>query len=134
MASVHFILYVREQSTSTSFYRRVLGREPSLDVPGMTEFAFGEMVLGLMPVAGIRRLLGDGLFEGAANSSTPRAELYLVVDDPQLHHRLAIEAGARELSALAPRDWGHSVAYSLDLDGYVLAFAKPDAENSRPQL
>lgn len=34
----HFILYVEDQGRSTEFYTRVLGREPSLNVPGMTEF------------------------------------------------------------------------------------------------
>ena len=38
----------------------------------------------------------------------------------------AIEFGAREVSPLALRDWGHSVAYSLDPDGHVLAFASQD--------
>ena len=25
-----------------------------------------------------------------------------------------------------PRDWGHTAAYALDLDGHVLAFARAD--------
>ncbi len=32
--------------------------------------------------------------------------------------------GARELSGLEKRSWGDLAAYSLDPDGYVLAFAK----------
>jgi hypothetical protein len=35
-----------------------------------------------------------------------------------------LTAGAKELSAMAARDWGHAAAYSLDPDGHVLAFAK----------
>jgi hypothetical protein len=36
----------------------------------------------------------------------------------------AVAAGAREISGLEPRDWGHDVAYALDADGHVLAFAR----------
>ena len=120
----HFILYVRDQAASARFYRAVLGVAPRLDVPGMTELELGGAVLGLMPEAGIRRLLGDALPDPASANGVPRAELYLVVDAPASFHRRAIEAGAREISALAPRDWGHEAAYSLDPDGHVLAFAR----------
>ncbi len=123
MARVHFILYVQDQEASVRFYRAVLERAPSLDVPGMTESALGDAVLGLMPEAGIRRLLGDALPDPALAHRVPRAEVYLVVDDPAQHRR-ALAAGARELSPLIPHDWGHEAAYALDLDGHVLAFAR----------
>jgi len=120
----HLILYVSDQPASTRFYERVLGFKPRLDVPGMTEFAVGGAVLGLMPAAGIKRLLGERLPDPARGAGVPRAELYLLVDDPAAHHARALAAGAKELSALAPRDWGHEAAYSLDADGHVLAFAR----------
>lgn len=124
----HFILYVADQKRSARFYAAALSLKPRLDVPGMTEFELGGgAVLGLMPAAGIKRLLGDKLPDPAASAGTPRAELYLLVDDPEAGHRRALDAGARELSALAPRDWGHDAAYSLDPDGHVLAFAGPTA-------
>lgn len=120
----HFILFVADQARSTSFYARVLGRPPDLDVPGMTEFPLpGGAVLGLMPEAGIRRLLGDGFPDPARARGIPRGELYLIVDDPAAYHRRALEAGARETSPLLPRDWGHRAGYSLDPDGHGLAFA-----------
>jgi catechol 2,3-dioxygenase-like lactoylglutathione lyase family enzyme len=40
-ATAHFILYVADQAASAAFYTRVLGASPTLDVPGMTEFALG---------------------------------------------------------------------------------------------
>jgi catechol 2,3-dioxygenase-like lactoylglutathione lyase family enzyme len=120
----HFIFYVRDQAVSRDFYARVLGTTPSLDVPGMTELELGSgSVLGLMPEAGITRLLGSGI-DPAALRGAGRAELYLVVEDPGAYHARAIAAGAQELSPLLPRDWGHRAAYSLDLDGHVLAFAE----------
>ena len=106
------------------FYRHTLAAEPDLHVPGMTEFSLGGAVLGVMPEAGIKRLLGDSLPDPAAARGVPRAEVYLVVDDPAAYHARAMAAGARELSGLAPRDWGHDAAYSLDPDGHVVAFAR----------
>ncbi|HOX44160.1 MAG TPA: VOC family protein [Myxococcota bacterium] len=121
----YFILYVEDQRRSAAFYRAVLGRAPRLDVPGMTEFQLGaDSVLGLMPAAGIRRLLGPALPDPDGARGVPRAELYLLVDDPGACHARALGQGARELSGLAPRDWGHEAAYSLDPDGHVLAFAR----------
>lgn len=120
-----FIFYVKDQKRAAAFYRAVLAAEPRLDVPGMTEFDLGGgAVLGLMPEAGIRRLLGPSLPDPGGAAGIPRAELYLVVEDAASFHDRALEAGARELSPLLPRDWGHRAAYSLDPDGHVLAFAE----------
>ncbi len=114
-----FVLYVADQAAAAGFYRAVLAAEPRLDVPGMTEFALpGGATLGLMPAAGIERLL-----PGLRTGSGPRAELYLRVEDPQGMHARALAAGAEELSPLEARDWGETVAYSLDPEGHVLALA-----------
>ncbi len=127
----HTILFVRDQAASAKFYARVLGVAPRLDVPGMTELELGGgAVLGLMPEAGITRLLGAAMPAPAFVAGPVRGELYLVVDEPAVYHARAVEAGARELAALAPRDWGHEAAYSLDPDGYILAFARPIAQTS----
>ena len=122
VARAHFILYVRDQAASRDFYARVLAVAPTLDVPGMTEFELGGSVLGLMPEHGIARLLGDAVDPSRANGA-PRAEVYLVVDDPEAYVARALAAGARTISELAPRDWGARVAYLFDPDGHVIAFA-----------
>jgi uncharacterized protein len=123
----HTILYVSHQSVARDFYARILGIEPSLDVPGMTEFRLSaEHVLGLMPEQGIKRLLGDSLPDPATARGVPRAELYLVVEDPRERHARALAAGAKELSPYALRDWGDGAAYSLDPDGHVLVFARTE--------
>lgn len=120
----HFILYVADQERSTAFYALVLGIEPRLQVPGMTEFALpGGGVLGLMPVEGIRNLLGAALPDPSTARGIPRAELYLILPEPTACHARALAAGARELSPMLARPWGHVAAYSLDPDGHVLAFA-----------
>lgn len=120
----HFILYVADQQRATRFYESVLAIAPRLNVPGMTEFALADgCVLGLMPEAGIKALLGAAIADPAAARGTPRCELYLVVDDPAAFHARALAAGGCELSALALRDWGDRAAYAQDLDGHVVAFA-----------
>jgi catechol 2,3-dioxygenase-like lactoylglutathione lyase family enzyme len=125
----HLILYVEDQERATRFYEAVLGRAPRLEVPGMTEFGLAEhATLGLMPVAGIRKLLGPDLPDPARAAGVPRAELYLVVDDPEAAHARALGAGARQISPLRSRSWGADVSYVLDLDGHVLALARPTAE------
>lgn len=124
MMTVHFILYVSDQKRSTEFYTAILERPPTLDVPGMTEFTLGQStVLGLMPEAGIVRLLGPAISHPSLAGGVPRSELYLVVPYAEAFHNRAIAAGARELSPFELRDWGHRVAYSQDPDGHVLAFA-----------
>lgn len=120
----HFILYVSDQQRSTAFYSAVLGEEPVLNVPGMTEFGLEDSaVLGLMPEDGITRLLGAAIDHPSLAHGVPRSELYLVVENAAAFHARAIASGARELSPLSLRDWGHFVAYCLDPDGHVLAFA-----------
>lgn len=124
----HIILYVANQGASRAFYEAVLAQAPSLDVPGMTEFALGEsVILGLMPESGILRLLNLSKMR-LSDSSQIRGELYLVVDNPAAYHERALSAGARELSPMSPRDWGDTAAYSLDPNGYALAFARPSQE------
>lgn len=126
MKKTLFILYVKDQDLSTEFYSKALGQAAVLNVPGMIEFSLSENCsLGLMPAAGIKRLLGDPLPDPLAGFGIPSAELYLHVDDPEKAHQRALDAGATELSSLQNRDWGDKVAYSLDPDGHVLAFAEP---------
>jgi histidine triad (HIT) family protein len=123
----HFILFVRDQERARVFYEASLGVAPRLHVPGMTEFGLpGGAVLGLMPEAGIRRLL-PALADPSLAQGGPRAETYLVVGSPSACLARALEAGATELSPVRPRDWGDDVGYGLDPDGHVLAFASPTA-------
>lgn len=130
---VLFILYVKDQEKSTAFYSKVLARTPKLFVPGMTEFELCDgSLLGLMPIQGIKRLLGEKLPDPDRAHGIPRAELYLIVDDAELYHRRALVAGAKELSSLLQRSWGHLAAYSLDPDGHVVAFAEK-ADSAEPQ-
>lgn len=120
-----FILYVKDQERSRTFYSAVLKCEPVLDVPGMTEFVFRQGgSLGLMPESGAARLLGSSVPNPSSGNGIPRAELYLVVEDAARYHHRALQNGAREISPLEERAWGDRTAYSLDPDGHVIAFAE----------
>lgn len=126
----HFILYVSDQHSSAKFYESVLGTRPTPDVPGMTEFLLNDgATLGLMPVDGIRRLLGVKLPNPDGARGIPRSEVYLFVDDPALFHKRSLQFGGRELSGLSLRDWGHEAAYSMDIDCHVLVFARERPAN-----
>jgi len=129
-----FILYVADQQASRDFYQTVLRRDPVLDVPGMTEFLLTDTaLLGLMPGAGIKRLLGAPLPDPAQGTGIPRAELYIPVEDSQSALDQAVSAGAALLSPAAPRSWGDTVAYAMDLDGHVLAFAERPVDKSEAE-
>ncbi len=121
----HLILYVADQAKSTAFYSSVLAVEPTLNVPGMTEFSIGPAaILGLMPEAGAVRLFGDRIEHPLTAGLSPRAEIYLLLKDADAYHQRALEHGGREISGMQKRDWGHTAAYSMDPDGYILAFAE----------
>lgn len=125
----HFVLYVHDQRAAADFYAKTLAIESRLDVPGMTEFALGDgAVLGLMPETSATRLLGRKI-DTSKLALNPCAEIYLLVDDPVDFHARALAAGAIEISPLAIRDWGHETAYSLDISGHVLAFAREFLKN-----
>ncbi len=130
MQRIIFILYVNDQRLSRDFYQTTLRRDPTLDVPGMTEFHLGGTTyLGLMPEAGIHRLLGDAITHPAEAKGIPRAEVYLHLSDPQAVLDRALAAGASLISELKPRDWGDRVAYVRDPDGHILALATPHSED-----
>ncbi len=121
---VHFILYVHDQQIATDFYSFVLASVPRLNFPGMTEFELNDgTVLGLMPATSATRLLSRSV-DVSQLSYNPCAEIYMIVDDPAEFHQRALSAGAVEISPLTIRDWGHEAAYSIDISGHVLAFAR----------
>lgn len=120
-----FILYVSDQQRSTIFYETILNQKPVLNVPGMTEFMLNEHVkLGLMPEKGIAKIITPHTPHPELGKGIPRCELYLIVEDPKHALLKAIKAGAKEISKAELRNWGDEVAYCMDPDGHVIAFAK----------
>ncbi|MFO7526595.1 MAG: hypothetical protein R6W68_14175 [Ignavibacteriaceae bacterium] len=126
MPILHYeiILYVSDQNRSRDFYSALLKKEPSLDVHGMTEFVLSEnLKLGLMPESGIAKILSDKTPPPSSGNGIPRCELYLLTDNIEEMFRIALTAGAKEISAIQPRNWGDTAGYVSDLDGHIIAFA-----------
>ncbi|MBN8569047.1 MAG: lactoylglutathione lyase [Ignavibacteria bacterium] len=122
---VEFILYVRNQEESKNFYKILLNKEPSLDVPGMTEFLLEENCkLGLMPNDGIVKILGDKTPHPYAGTGIPRCELYLSFENPVEVFKRSINAGAKEISPIQKRSWGDSAGYLSDADGHIIAIVQ----------
>lgn len=122
---LEFILYVANQKLSKEFYTSLLGKEPLLDVPGMTEFLLdGKTKLGLMPENGINKILSGKTPHPKAGNGIPRCELYLKSESIDKLYNNAIKAGAKIISEPLPRDWGDLVAYLSDPDGHIIALAQ----------
>lgn len=119
-----FIIYVKDQQRSRDFYKEVLQKDPSLDVTGMTEFQLTpHALLGIMPEKGIAKILTN-MPHPETGSGIPRCELYLFVDDPQDYYERTVKAGGKGISPAQARDWGHTVSYTADPDGHIIAFTK----------
>ena len=124
ITQLEFILYVSNQEKSTKFYETILRQNPSLNVPGMTEFSLNEFVkIGLMPNEGIAKIITPILPHPTSGNGIPRCELYLQVENLETIFEEAKRAGAIEISPIALRDWGDTVGYVADFDGHVIAFA-----------
>lgn len=121
---IMYIIYVKDQEKSKEFYEKVLGYEPKLHVPGMTEFQLVHNVsLGIMPEEGIMRILENRIPDPQNANGVPRSEIYLYVDDPDRYFNKLVQAGGTGISEKQLRNWGDHVAYGADIDGHILAFA-----------
>ena len=125
ISAFELILYVKDQQLSAKFYSAILNRHPYLNVPGMTEFALtNNLKLGLMPEAGIAKILLDKTPHSALGNGIPRCEFYIYAENIEEVFITAKEAGAKEISSIQQRDWDDIVGYLSDPDGHILALAK----------
>lgn len=120
-----FILYVNNQNLSTEFYKQILKTEPSLNVPGMTEFTLSDTCkLGLMPNKGIAKILGSNTPHPDTGNGIPRCEIYLSVRNIQSFFDHAVALRVKVIAPPTNMDWGHRVCYLSDPDGHIIAFAQ----------
>lgn len=119
------ILAVEDVARAKAFYVAAFAWPVEVDVPGV----YVEMAIPAGLRVGLYERRGFGRNTGRVPMPIPPGELsptevYLRVDDlPDACARLE-RAGARLLSAAAPRDWGDTAAYYADPDGHVLAVAR----------
>ncbi len=118
------ILAVENVARARGLYDAAFGWPTDVDLPVYVEYVLpGDQRIGLYARQGFARNTGVAPVATPPGAIAP-TELYLRVGDlPEAAMRLTA-AGARLLSAAAPRDWGDSVAYFADLDGNVLAIAQ----------
>jgi len=125
LISTEFIIYVSNQDASTLFYKSLLDLDPSLYVPGMTEFTLGNQCkLGIMPENGISKILCPNTIHPSKGNGIPRCELYLKINQASKYYNRGIALGAKEISPMSLRDWGDIVGYLADADGHIIAFAE----------
>ena len=121
------ILAVSDLERSKRFYAEAFGWPRSVQVPVYVEHELpGGMRLGLYERNAFGHNTGQ-VPELVAAGRLAATELYFYAADvPACVDRLK-RAGARELSALAPRPWGDEAAYFADPDGNVLVVARPQS-------
>ncbi len=121
----YFIIYVEDLDKTKLFYELLFNIKPILDVPGMCEFELPDgSTLGIMPSSSLEKLFGKEFEKQKNRKALPQTEFYFLVDDALPFHKKAIQLGASEIREFAEMDWGDKVAYSINHDGHILAFAE----------
>ena len=91
----------------------------------MCEFKLPDgSTLGIMPSSSLAKLFGEEFVEQKDRKALPNVELYFQIDKAVEFHKRAVQLGATEIRKFAKMDWGDKVAYSLNHDGHILAFAE----------
>ncbi|OWY20694.1 lactoylglutathione lyase [Sphingobacteriales bacterium UPWRP_1] len=125
IAALQTILYVQNQEASRLFYSRLLRIEPTLHVPGMTEFTIApNCKIGLMPNNSIAKILNGKTPHPQTGNGIPRCELYITVNNVWLEQENALTAGATLICPVKDYDWGDRACYFYDPDGHIIAFAE----------
>ncbi len=120
----HFIIYVEDLSKTKLFYELLFNITPIIDEPGMCEYELPDgSLLGIMPNTSMEKLFGKSFEKQKNRKALPKTEFYFHVDDALSLHKRALQLGALEIREYAEMDWGDNVAYSINHDGHILAFA-----------
>ena len=121
------VLAVSDLKRAVAFYQDAFGWPIRIDVPVLVEF---ELPDGTGLAVYVREGFGRNTNQlpfAVPEGEITGTELYFHCDDLEATIERLKAAGARELSPLAPRDWGDDAAYFADPAGNVLAVARPTA-------
>jgi predicted enzyme related to lactoylglutathione lyase len=125
MTKTLFIIYVEDIEKTKLFYELLFNIKPIVDEPGMCEFELPDgSTLGIMPNTSLEKLFGKSFEKQKRRKALPQTEFYFVVDDAQAFHNRALQLGTSEIREFSEMDWGEKVAYSINHDGHILAFAE----------
>lgn len=125
MKKTYFIFYVDDFDKTKMFYQLLFNLTPIIDEAGMCEYELPDgSTLGIMPSASLAKLFGDKFVEQKDRKALPNVELYFLMENALEFHKRALQLGATEIREFAEMDWGDKVAYSLNHDGHILAFAE----------
>lgn len=123
VSHVLLVLACDDVERAKAFYQRAFGWPVEVDLPVYVEMAVPTgLRVGLYARDSYAQNTGEPV-ASAPRAGTTVCELYLTVDDP----RSALDrvaAGARLLSAVAPRGWGAEAGYAADPEGNVVAVAR----------
>jgi predicted enzyme related to lactoylglutathione lyase len=121
----YFIIYVENLEKTKLFYELLFEKEPIVDEPGMCEFELPDgSTLGIMPNKSLEKLFGAKFRIEKNRRALPNVELYFLTEDALPFHKRAIKLGTTEIRKFSKMDWGDKVAYSINHDGHILAFAE----------
>lgn len=125
MNKTYFIIYVDDFDKTKLFYELLFNNKPVIDDPGMCEFKLPDgSTLGIMPSSSLAKLFGEEFVEQKDRKALPNVELYFQMEKAVELHKRAVQLGATEIRKFTKMDWGDNVAYSLNHDGHILAFAE----------
>jgi len=115
----YVILFVEDIDASMSFYRELLGGDPSTRSETYAEFRLSNLRLGLYDRARLPELIGR---EGSAGG--PDSEILFLVDDADAEAERLRASGVQILSGPIDRPWGHRTVHLVDPDGHVIELAQ----------
>lgn len=118
------ILAVKDLTQAAKFYTQAFGWNQTVAVPVYAEFELPDgMRLGLYERESFGINTGQVPFE-IPDGALTGTELYFYSDDLEGDIEKLLKAGAQQLSALEPKNWGDDAAYFADPAGNVIVLAR----------
>ncbi len=118
------ILYVGDVRRSVAFYEAAFGLSPKFVHEGgdFAEMDTGNTSLAFCSLALLQQL---GKTPQAPSPQSPCFEIAFVVDDVELALARALDKGATLQQVAQRMDWGQTVAYVSDPDGFTVELCTP---------
>ncbi len=121
------ILYVQDVATSIAFYEQAFGLQRRFITP---ENDYGELRTGTTTIAFASKGLAntnleDGFIESSLNAKPFAMELSFVSRNVEATMAQAVLSGAKVVEEPRQKNWGQTVAYIRDIDGFLIELCTP---------